>query len=110
MAKCLALCDGFGDAVRSPPVVQRANWGTSACEPRTDSAHLAAFTPDEREIEVASEIIEKAENAEWAPISFEGRLHDRASYRYFWQTLERAHQTGRALPAGAQAYFATGVH
>lgn len=71
---------------------------------------LAAFTPDEREIEVASEIIEKAENAEWAPISFEGRLHDRASYRYFWQTLERAHQTGRALPAGAQAYFATGVH
>ena len=70
---------------------------------------LAAFTPDEREIEVASEIIEKAENAEWAPISFEGRLHDRASYRYFWQTLERAHQTGRTLPAGVQAYFVTTV-
>lgn len=71
---------------------------------------LAAFTPDEREIEVASEIIERAENAEWAPISFEGRLHDRASYRYFWQTLERAHQTGRTLPAGVQAYFVTTVH
>jgi len=71
---------------------------------------LAAFTPDELEIEVASEIIGKAENAEWAPISFEGRLHDRASYRYFWQTLERAHQTGRTLPAAVQAYFVTTVH
>jgi citrate lyase subunit beta / citryl-CoA lyase len=32
-------------------------------------------------------------------------LHDRASYRYFWQVLERAHQTGRALPAEAQVFF-----
>jgi citrate lyase subunit beta/citryl-CoA lyase len=25
----------------------------------------------------------------------DGTLHDRASYRYFWQTLVRAHQTAR---------------
>ena len=34
-------------------------------------------------------------------------LHDRASYRYFWQVLERAHATGRVLPAEARAWFAT---
>ena len=30
---------------------------------------------------------------------------DRASCRYFWQVLERAHQTGKAVPAGLQHYF-----
>jgi citrate lyase subunit beta/citryl-CoA lyase len=34
-----------------------------------------------------------------------GKLHDRASYRYFWQVLERAHQTGRRLPDAARSYF-----
>ena len=47
-----------------------------------------------------------AHAADWAPISMDGRLHDRASYRYFWQTLERAHQTGAVLPSEAQAFFA----
>jgi len=32
-------------------------------------------------------------------------LHDRASYRYYWQVLERAHQTGRLLPPESQIYF-----
>jgi len=45
--------------------------------------------------------------AQWASVSFEGQLHDRASYRYFWQVLERAHQTGRHLPAAMQRYFQT---
>ena len=30
---------------------------------------------------------------------------DRASYRYFWQVLERAHQTGKAVPAELRHYF-----
>ena len=67
---------------------------------------LEAFSPDEREIETATRIILAAEAADWAPISHASQLHDRASYRYFWQVLERAHQTGCALPAEAQAYFA----
>ncbi len=66
---------------------------------------LAAFAPTEGEIESATKIIAAATHSDWAPISFEGQLHDRASYRYFWQVLERAHQTGRALPPEAQAYF-----
>ena len=66
---------------------------------------LDAFAPSEGEIEDATAIVLAAERAHWAPISFGGKLHDRASYRYFWQVLERAHQTGRALPAEARIYF-----
>ena len=66
---------------------------------------LEAFAPSEREIEIAIKIIAGGARSDWAPISFDGILHDRASYRYFWQVLERAHQTGRALPAEAQSYF-----
>jgi citrate lyase subunit beta/citryl-CoA lyase len=66
---------------------------------------LEAFAPAQDEIDTASKIIAAAANADWAPISFEGVLHDRASYRYFWQVLERAHQTGRHLPAGVQTWF-----
>ena len=66
---------------------------------------LAAFSPTEGEIEDATKIIATAALVDWAPISLDGKLHDRASYRYFWQVLERAHQTGRAMPAEAQRYF-----
>lgn len=66
---------------------------------------LEAFSPSEDEVDGASKIMAAAAHADWAPISFDGKLHDRASYRYFWQVLERAHQTGRALPPDAQAYF-----
>jgi citrate lyase subunit beta/citryl-CoA lyase len=66
---------------------------------------LEAFAPTEGEIEVATKIIVAAAQDNWAPISFDGKLHDRASYRYYWQVLERAHQTGRVLPAESQIYF-----
>ncbi|CAM3523572.1 CoA ester lyase [Polaromonas hydrogenivorans] len=66
---------------------------------------LEAFAPSEVEIEDATKIIAAGARADWAPISFEGKLHDRASYRYFWQVLERAHQTGTTLPLDAQPYF-----
>ncbi len=66
---------------------------------------LAAFAPTEGEVENATKIIAAGDRQDWAPISFEGQLHDRASYRYFWQVLQRAHQTGRALPSDSQVYF-----
>lgn len=67
---------------------------------------LDAMAPADDEIALAGHIVEEAVAAQWAPISVDGRLHDRASYRYFWQVLERAHQTGRALPPSMQPYFA----
>lgn len=56
---------------------------------------LAAFTPAQREVEEASHIICAAQAADWAPISVAGILHDRASFRYYWRVLEKAHQTAR---------------
>lgn len=56
---------------------------------------LAAFAPDSVEVVRASRIVCSAHAADWAPISVDGTLHDRASYRYFWQTLVRAQQTAR---------------
>ena len=67
---------------------------------------LAAFAPQAQEVDTAAALIERAMAADWAPVQFEGRLHDRASYRYFWQVLERAHQTGLPLPDTVQAHFA----
>jgi len=66
---------------------------------------LAAFAPDAAELDTATTLLQAAEQAQWAPISFEGRLHDRASYRYFWQLLERGRRTGVRLPQAAQGWF-----
>jgi citrate lyase subunit beta / citryl-CoA lyase len=73
-----------------------------------------AFAPSVAEVDLAIEIIQAAQSANWAPIRHRhhGReqLHDRASYRYFWQVLQRAHRTsfagGPQLPAEVRlAYF-----
>lgn len=72
---------------------------------------VAAFAPTVAEVDLAVEILDAAERAQWAPIRHrtlgEEQLHDRASYRYFWQVLERAHRTsgtgGAPLPAQVRA-------
>ena len=66
---------------------------------------LEAFAPDARDIDTAASIILAAARADWAPISHAGKLEDRASYRYHWQVLERAHQTGRKLPPETLGWF-----
>ena len=73
-----------------------------------------AFTPTVAEIDQAIEILQAAQAAQWAPIRHHDVLHDRASYRYFWQLLERAHRTsfsgGAQLPAELRAaWFADGA-
>jgi citrate lyase subunit beta/citryl-CoA lyase len=69
---------------------------------------LEAFAPDAKEIDLAASVVIEAERADWAPISHGGKLEDRASYRYYWQVLERAHRTGRKLPAQVQGWFDAG--
>ena len=66
---------------------------------------LRAFAPAEDEVRQSAQILTSAAVQNWAPISFGGVLHDRASYRYFWQLLERAHQTGQVLPVEVQPWF-----
>lgn len=65
---------------------------------------VAAFAPSEHEAQEALEILLAAQAAEWGPVSHRNTLHDRASYRYFWYLLQRAHAT-RRLPAGAEVFF-----
>jgi len=66
---------------------------------------VAAFAPSAAEVEHAIEILTAAQDADWAPISHRKTLHDRASYRYFWRVLERAHRTGQPLPAQVRERF-----
>ncbi len=66
---------------------------------------LEAFAPTQDEVDKAAHITVAASQAQWAPISADGVLHDRASYRYYWQVLERAQRTGRVLPAAVQHWF-----
>jgi citrate lyase subunit beta/citryl-CoA lyase len=66
---------------------------------------LAAFSPGQQAIEQAARIIAAAVLADWAPISVDSQLHDRASYRFYWQVLERAHRTGRPMPDDMAAFF-----
>ena len=71
---------------------------------------LRAFTPSKSELELAARILRLAQREDWAPISVDGKLHDRASFRYFWQVLERAAQTGCELPASTQEFFFERIH
>jgi citrate lyase subunit beta/citryl-CoA lyase len=98
------------DAMRLAAVRAAAEFGYTrmwSIHPAQIRPILEAMAPAQDEIEIASEIIAEAARVDWAPVSFKGQLHDRASYRYFWQLLERARQTGRPLPASAQAWFVT---
>ena len=62
---------------------------------------LAAFAPSANETEDATDILYTAKENDWGPIQHHGKLHDRASYRYYWTVLQRAKQTGQALPVKA---------
>lgn len=66
---------------------------------------VEAFAPSDDEVAQAGTILGAAMARDWGPVSVEGTLHDRASYRYYWQVLERAHQAGRSLPAAMQGFF-----
>ena len=66
---------------------------------------VEAMRPDFSEVELGVAILIKAQDSDWGPISHEGLLHDRASYRYYWELVARAHATGMTLPAEAQQRF-----
>lgn len=66
---------------------------------------IAAMRPSFDEVSEAGEILGKAQDAAWGPIQINGRLHDRASYRFYWELLQRAHATGVALTADLTRRF-----
>jgi citrate lyase subunit beta/citryl-CoA lyase len=46
-----------------------------------------------------------AQDADWGPIQFKGELHDRATYRYFWEILQVAKVSGQDISAEALKRF-----
>jgi len=66
---------------------------------------IDAMKPDLREVVDAAGILLAAQRAKWGPIQYAGELHDRATYRYFWELLQKAKVTGVTLPDEAAAAF-----
>lgn len=60
-----------------------------------------AMKPDWGEVEAAVNILLAAQDASWGPIQYDGELHDRATYRYFWELVQKANVTGFKLPEEA---------
>jgi citrate lyase subunit beta / citryl-CoA lyase len=59
---------------------------------------IGALSPHSAEVSEAASILAQAQAAQWGPIQHNGRLHDRASYRYYWTILQRAKRSGLPLP------------
>lgn len=66
---------------------------------------VEAMRPDFAEVNEAAALLIAAQDAAWGPIQHEGKLHDRASYRYYWELLQRAQSTGMNIPPEAHQRF-----
>jgi citrate lyase subunit beta/citryl-CoA lyase len=62
---------------------------------------VKALSPTSSDVEMAAAILLAAQEANWGPIQHAGKLHDRASYRYFWTVLQKAHLSGQTIPPEA---------
>ncbi len=56
---------------------------------------IQGMSPSHDEVIEAQEILAKAASNQWGPIEHLGRLHDRASFRYYWGILARAGESAR---------------
>lgn len=66
---------------------------------------VESMRPDFAEVSEAAAVLIAAQDAAWGPIQHEGKLHDRASYRYYWELLQRAQATGMDISADALQRF-----
>ena len=117
----LAACHAAGKTPTHNPTVDFANIAQTLSDARQArqmgflrmwSIHpgqigpiVEAFAPDDAEISAAAALLLAAQANDWGPIAFGGKLHDRASYRYFWTLLKKARAMHRAMPSEAEAAF-----
>ncbi len=73
--------------------------------PTQIQAIVDAMKPNFDEVADAANILLAAQQADWGPIQYAGELHDRATYRYFWEILQKAKLTGVAISSEAQQRF-----
>ena len=66
---------------------------------------VEAMRPDFTEVNEAATLLIAAQDAAWGPIQHEGKLHDRASFRYYWELMQRAQSTGMDIPVEARQRF-----
>jgi citrate lyase subunit beta/citryl-CoA lyase len=66
---------------------------------------LKSIAPRISEVNEATQILTEAQNVAWGPIKFNGRLHDRASYRYYWTIIQRAKSSGLPLSETAAGFL-----
>ena len=96
------------DLIRNDALRARREFGYLrmwSIHPNQIQAIVEAMRPDFSEVQAASEILIAAQDKDWGPIQHAGKLHDRASYRYYWELIERAHVTGMQIPEIAQQRF-----
>ncbi len=74
--------------------------------PTQIEAIVNAMKPNFDEVQDGANILLAAQKADWGPIQYDGELHDRATYRYFWEILQKAKLTKVTIPDEAnQAFF-----
>lgn len=73
--------------------------------PTQIDAIVEAMTPDYSLVAKGCEILLEAQKNNWGPIQFAGDLHDRATYRYYWELVQRVHLSGQKLPELASRAF-----
>lgn len=73
--------------------------------PTQIQAIVDAMKPNFAEVADAANILLAAQQADWGPIQYEGELHDRATYRYFWEVLQKAKLTNVTIPEAASSAF-----
>jgi citrate lyase subunit beta/citryl-CoA lyase len=66
---------------------------------------IDAMCPDFAEVTEAAEILCAAQETDWGPIQHNGKLHDRASFRYYWELLRRANAMNMPLPPQIKQRF-----
>ena len=73
--------------------------------PTQIEAITEAFLPDFSAVQKGCEILLEAQKNNWGPIQFAGDLHDRATYRYYWEIVQKARVSGIKMPEAALALF-----
>ena len=73
--------------------------------PTQIEAIVEAMTPDYSAVQKGCAILLAAQQNNWGPIQFEGDLHDRATYRDYWEIVQKAKISGQKLTSEADQKF-----
>jgi len=73
--------------------------------PTQIQAIVDAMKPNFDEVADAANILLAAQKVDWGPIQYDGELHDRATYRYFWEILQKAKLTNTPISNDATKAF-----